>query len=128
VRALLDTHALLWWLCDSPSLSQTARDAIAHPDHAIYVSSASVWEIATKHRLGKLPGVEPLLADISGALALSGFQELPIGSLHACAAGSMAHEHRDPFDRMIAAQGMIESLVVITADPMLAALGATVLW
>jgi PIN domain nuclease of toxin-antitoxin system len=128
MKVLLDTHALLWWLAEPEHLSMTARDVIAEPNNEIFVSAASFWEIATKHRLGKLPGVGSLLADIPGALAASGLKDLVIACTHAHMAGAFSHTHRDPFDRMIAAQGIIESFPVLSIDPMIAALGATVMW
>lgn len=113
---LIDTHVLLWWLFDDPKLCATSRAIISNPAHQILVSSASAWEIATKHRLGKLPEAEPLLADYHGWLRKMGFLELAISTQHALKAGGLAMEHRDPFDRMLMAQAELESVPIITYD------------
>jgi PIN domain nuclease of toxin-antitoxin system len=125
---LLDTHALLWWLFDDPQLSPAARAAIAHRDNDCLVSAASAWEIATKHRIGKLAEAGDVPSRLTEYLRRANFQALPIALDHALEAGRIAHEHRDPFDRMIAAQARMEGLLVITVDPAIAALGARVLW
>lgn len=78
IRVLLDTHALLWWALDDPQLSRRARDALADTNVTVYVSAASAWEIATKARLGKLPGAERFDADLPRYVARQGFTELPI--------------------------------------------------
>ena len=125
---LLDTHTLLWWLYGEPHLSERAHSLIASCHPRVLVSAASAWEIATKHRLGRPPGVEPLLADFDRWLREAGFAELPIGTADALLAGRLPHPHRDPFDRMIAAQSLRHGLTVVTRDEMLAALGASVAW
>ena len=73
MRLLLDTHALLWWLAGEEALSEAARAAIGDPDNEVFVSAASAWEIATKYRLGRLPGAALVAADIAGAVANQGF-------------------------------------------------------
>jgi PIN domain nuclease of toxin-antitoxin system len=128
MRLLLDTHAFLWWLADDPRLSRRARAAIGDPSRTVYLSPASAWEIATKHRIGRLPEARELLADFPGILARAGFQELAISTKHAVLAGTLEGAHRDPFDRMLAAQALCENLQVVTADDALGALGARCLW
>jgi PIN domain nuclease of toxin-antitoxin system len=128
MKLLLDTHALLWWLADDVRLSHAAREAIADPRRTVYSSPASAWEIATKCRIGRLPEARELLADFSGMLVRAGFEELPITTKHAVLAGALAGDHRDPFDRMLAAQALCESLEVVTIDAALAVLGARCLW
>lgn len=128
MKLLLDTHALLWWLADDARLSVTARDAIADPERTIYASPASAWEIATKHRIGRLPEARELLADFSGILARARFEELPITTKHAVLAGTLAGAHRDPFDRMLVAQALCEGLEVVTMDEAIGTLGARCLW
>lgn len=125
---LLDTHALLWWLFDDERLSRTARELIADPDNTILVSSASAWEIATKHRLGKLAVADLLVDDIEGWITKARFRELPISITHAQRAGSWPQAHRDPFDRMLAAQSVLEAIPLLSADPVLRTFGARVLW
>lgn len=125
---LLDTHTLLWWLFGAPQLSKRARALIADREHTIRVSSSSVWEIATKHRLGRLPEAATFLEDPGGWIAKAGFDELPISFAHAQRAGLFDGDHRDPFDRMIAAQSLIERAPVIGRDAALDAFGATRVW
>jgi len=113
---LIDTHILLWWLFNDSKLDTTYRDIIRNPDHRIFVSSASAWEIATKYRIGKLPEAKQLVEQYSQILHQSKFIELAITSAHALRAGSLPIAHRDPFDRMIMAQAELESLPLITYD------------
>jgi PIN domain nuclease of toxin-antitoxin system len=113
---IIDTHIFLWWLFDDPKLDTTCRDIIRNPDHRIFVSSVSAWEIATKDRIGKLPEAKQLVEQYSQILHQAKFIELAITSTHALRAGSLPIDHRDPFDRMIMAQAELESLPVITYD------------
>lgn len=127
VSLLLDTHALLWWLADDPRLDPRARQAIAEPDTPVWVSAASCWEIATKHRLGKLDdpaGIIPRLPDI---VQERGMAPLAISPRHALAAGALPGPHRDPFDRMLIAQARMEQLTVVTIDPVFQEYGVPVL-
>ncbi|MFN6447806.1 MAG: type II toxin-antitoxin system VapC family toxin [Nostoc sp. DedSLP05] len=113
---LIDTHILLWWLFNDPKLDTDCRDIIRNPDHRIIVSSASAWEIAIKYRMGKLPEAKQLVEQYSQILHQAKFIELAITTAHALRAGSLPIAHRDPFDRMIMAQAVLESLLVITYD------------
>lgn len=128
MRYLLDTHALLWWWTDDPLLSAPARDLIANEGHEIFVSAASAWEIATKHRLGKLPEAGGAVSRFNELVLADGFRHLPVSYLHALKAGAYAHPHRDPFDRMLAAQSEIEALPLVSCDSSLAGLGARTVW
>jgi PIN domain nuclease of toxin-antitoxin system len=128
VRALLDTHALLWWWAADGRLGSAARRVIADPANEIFVSPASVWEIATKHRIGKLPEAARFLPGIERHISRSNFTELPISLSHAALAGSMAGAHRDPFDRMLVAQARLEALAMISADRMFAGFGVAIVW
>jgi PIN domain nuclease of toxin-antitoxin system len=128
MRFLLDTHALLWWLYDDPQLSARVRDIVGDPANEILVSSASAWEISIKHRLGKLPSAHELVRDISGWVERAGFSELPITIPHAQRAGSWSRAHRDPFDRMLAAQSALEELPLLSKDPQLESFGVRVVW
>jgi PIN domain nuclease of toxin-antitoxin system len=112
VSLLLDTHVVLWWLTDDATLSDQVKDQLDHePD--VYVSAATVWEVAIKQAMGKLR--EP--ADLPERIRDSGFRELPITSEHAIAAGRLPLIHRDPFDRMLVAQAQCEELTLVTKDP-----------
>lgn len=116
MRLLLDTHAFLWWLDGDRQLSLKARRAIASDANTVLVSAASAWEITTKARLGKLPAARDVAADVAGCVAGQGFVSLDITLIHAQRAGSLAGEHRDPFDRMLIAQGHIEDIAVVSND------------
>jgi len=114
---LLDTHVLLWSLSEPERLSESAQQVILNPENLLWVSAASAWEISTKHRLGKLPQAEILLQNYASALQRLQVNSLPITAAHALLAGQHPVPHRDPFDRMLAAQAMLENLVLITKDP-----------
>lgn len=128
IRYLLDTHTLVWWLLDEPYLSDTARNAIAHPENILFVSSASGWEIATKHRLGKLQKAKDLIDNLPQLISRSRMNQLHITMEHALFAGTLSGPHRDPFDRMLIAQSKIENLPVITKDPVFHEYGVQVYW
>jgi PIN domain nuclease of toxin-antitoxin system len=119
---LLDTHVLLWWLEDSPSLASEARAAIAD-EPTIFVSAATIWEISIKASTGKLR-VTPALLDY---VEQEGFQPLPISLEHAFAAGSLPPHHNDPFDRMLVAQAAAEALTIVTRNPRIGAYGVPTL-
>ncbi len=93
-----------------------ARRAVYDESNEVLVSAATAWEITTKHRLGKLPGADPIASDIPGAIAAQGFQELPITVQEAARAGALPGPHRDPFDRMLIAQALSRDLVLISND------------
>lgn len=125
---LLDTHALLWWLAQPDRLSPAAHGAIADPDNRVHVSAASGWEIATKVRLGKLPAASELLNDLPQLLAAQGFELLPITLVHGLHAGGYPMAHRDPFDRLLAAQAELAGLTLVSLDPALKAFPCCLLW
>jgi PIN domain nuclease of toxin-antitoxin system len=128
VTFLLDTHTLLWWLFDDQRLPDTVRAIMTDAEHRIFVSSASAWEIATKYRLGRIPAARGLVQDIRGWIRRARFDELPIGIQHAQRAGGFAAAHRDPFDRMLAAQSEIEDLPLVTRDPAFSTFGTRTVW
>ena len=128
MRLLLDTQAFLWWVIDDRRLSQAARRAIADDDNDLLVSPASAWEIGTKHRIGKLPEAEALAGNIAGAIALEGFEELPIGVGEAARAGALTGPFRDPFDRMLIAQALSRNLVLISNESLFDRYGVRRLW
>jgi PIN domain nuclease of toxin-antitoxin system len=113
VRLLLDSHVLLWWLEDSPTLSGDAHDAIANPDNAIAVSAATVWELEIKRAKGQLRAPR----DLPGRIEREGFEPLSIALRHGVAAGKLPPHHGDPFDRMLIAQSQVEDLTIVTRDP-----------
>ena len=112
MRLLLDTHILLWWLSESPELDPALRNAIASPENLVYVSAVSIWEIEIKRALRKLQVPRNWVA----AVAEESFRKLPITWEHAAHLSKLPPFHRDPFDRMLVAQAMIEKLTLVTAD------------
>lgn len=128
MRLLLDTHALLWALMEPEKLSAQARALIEEPANTLLVSAASAWEIANKHRLGRLPEAEAVVRGFRRHLAVLQVIELPISIEHALLAGSLPGEHRDPFDRMLAAQALIEGVPLLTIDPIFTTFRVPVTW
>ena len=113
---LLDTHALLWVLTDPSRLGPNAHHTIVDRSSRLVVSAVSAWEIAAKNRLGKLPQADGVIGGYSRHLDRLGVERLAVSEEHALLAGRLNWEHRDPFDRMLAAQAMIESLTLLTDD------------
>lgn len=116
MRLLLDTHTLLWALVEPANLSPRATALIRDMQNLVLVSAASAWEIATKYRLGKLPHAAGLVEGYASHLATLRADELPIRSSHALVAGNFRLQHRDPFDRMLAAQALVEGIPLVTND------------
>lgn len=125
---LLDTHALLWWMYEAESLSSRAFDAISDGSIDIFVSAVSAMEIATKHRIGKLPHAAPLAAQFVELTAAEGFSPLPITADHGQRAGSYPLSHGDPWDRLLVAQAQIEGLALVTNDAKLNGFGVGTYW
>ena len=128
VKILLDTHALLWWLTDDTRLSGRARALIADESNQVFVSAASAWEISTKQRIGKLDEVPEAAARLTELVEADGFAYLPITHLHGLRAGGYPCAHRDPFDRMLAAQSELDDLPLLTCDPAFAAFDCQTIW
>jgi PIN domain nuclease of toxin-antitoxin system len=128
VKFLLDTHSLLWWLNDDPQLSAIARGLVSASDNEIYVSAASAWEIATKYAKGRLPTATVILPDFSAVIQQEDFLELPTTSTHMVRSALLPGDHRDPFDRILAAQSIIENMAMITIDREMLSLGVLTRW
>ena len=129
MKVLLDTHALLWALRAPANLSPIARQIVDDPINELFVSAITPWEIATKHRIGKLPEAAPLLAAYAHHLEKLGAIELSLSTNHGLEAGRLVWENKDPFDRALAAQSMIENLPIITRDSAFATLpGIHTIW
>ena len=128
MRVLLDTHAFLWWVWDAPELSAKARKCIANPDNECLLSLASVWEIAIKSSLGKLKIDRSLDQFIPEQLSANGFKPLEIGFRHIVQVNTMPFHHKDPFDRLLAAQAQEEKLLIISADPIFTQYGIKRIW
>ncbi len=128
MRILLDTHALLWWLAGSDRLSAVAHGAIADDANEILVSAASAWEIATKHRLGRLPGAAAVAEDVIGCLLDQGFQPLAITVSDGERAGRLPGPVRDPFDRMLIAQALTLDVAMVSIEERFDRYGVRRLW
>ena len=128
LRLLLDTHALIWWLAGDKALSRRAREAIADEVNDIAISAASAMEIATKFRIGKLPGAALLAQNFEEIIAEQGFGELPISVHHARLAGEMNIAHKDPFDRLLIAQAQVEDLVLVSNEALFDGFAIKRLW
>ena len=127
-KFLIDTHVLLWWLFDDSRLSETAKGAIRDPGNDIYVSSASAWEISTKFRLGKMPNARDAAENLPALLRQSRMKELAVTIKHALAAGALPGPHRDPFDRMLIAQGRLENMPIVTSDAAFKQYEVSLIW
>ena len=125
---LLDSHALLWWWFDPDRLSTAVRELLIDPSTPVLVSAASVWELSLKHHQGRLPELSGAITDLPGLLQADGFEALPISLAHGLRAGGYSQPHRDPFDRMLAAQSELDRLVLLTADPQLSTFPCRTLW
>lgn len=128
MRLLLDTHVLLWWFMGDTQLPRRVRTAILDDANEILVSAASAWEVATKHRIGKLPEAPEVYPRFEELVAADGFSYLPVSHRHGLRAGSYAVPHGDPFDRMLAAQAEIDGLVLVSRDSKFAQFPVQVFW
>lgn len=128
MRLLLDTRALIWWLAGDEALSLRAREAIADEGNTVAVSAASAMEIATKHRIGKLPHAALLAQDFEAIVAGQGFDELAISVRHARLAGEMNIAHKDPFDRLLIAQAQAEDMTLVSNEALFDGFAVKRLW
>lgn len=129
MRLLLDTHALLWWINRHELVSARAREVISNGADEIFVSAVTPWEVAIKATIGRFIMAEPLGPFFSRALADNGFRMLPVTLDHAVAVRDLPlRDHRDPFDRMLAAQATVERLALISRDEQFDAYGVERVW
>ena len=128
MKYLLDTHTIVWAGEQSKRLSRLARKALENPEAKILVSAASAWEIATKVRKGKWPEAARLEADFVKFMTIAGFEILPISAEDAIRAARFTGPHKDPFDRIIAAQALALDIPVIGVDPDLDNFGVRRIW
>lgn len=128
MRALLDTHTLLWWILEDRALTPAAQEIISEAANSILVSAASAWELAIKFRAGKLPTAADLVAAFSSAVEEEGFYLLPIFADQAIRAGMLPGPHKDPFDRLLIAQSQAENVPIISNDPVFDHYGVQRLW
>ena len=128
IKILLDTHALLWAWTSPLKLSDRARELILNPVNERWISAVTAFEVSQKYRLGKLEVEPSLVLSYPDHLRTFQAQELPITSKHALCAGSFPSEHRDPFDRLLAAQSLLEGLPLVTADPAFSSFAIQTIW
>ncbi|GGH97042.1 type II toxin-antitoxin system VapC family toxin [Arthrobacter liuii] len=129
MRLLLDTHVFLWAVAEPKRLSSKARSSIGKLENQVYVSPVTAYELSYKHHLGRLPYAAALITSFGRQVAHLYATELAVTSPHTLAAGQLDWEHKDPFDRMLAAQAMVEGLTLVTADEDLQAFGpVATLW
>ena len=128
MRVLLDTSTMLWWFAGDAKLSTTARNVLSDDDTIILVSAASAWEICAKVRIGKLPTGHDLCENFLNIMTEHQFEPLAITVEHGRLAGRMAGAHKDPFDRILAAQALVENVPLVTSDPAFVAFGVKVVW
>jgi PIN domain nuclease of toxin-antitoxin system len=126
LRLLLDTHALIWFLAGDRRLPPRARTEIEAA--ATLVSAASAMEVTTKHRLGKLPHADKIARDFKASIEAHGFEGLPISIEHAQLAGALRIVHKDPFDRFLIAQSLLEGLTLVSNEETFDQAGVTRLW
>jgi PIN domain nuclease of toxin-antitoxin system len=128
VKVLLDTHALIWFIGADKRFSQKARTALSGAQEGVYVSIASIWEIAIKLSLGKLRLSLRLEDELLAFLEQNGFEFLPIDYAHVTRVASLPFKHKDPFDRLLAAQALIEDMTLVSHDSNLDGYGIRRLW
>ena len=128
MRVLVDTHTLLWAALDPAKLSSRARSLLSSLGTEVFVSAASAWEIATKVRIGKLPGAEAFAAEFAARIERLGFYGLPVTLQHGQRAGLLPGAPKDPFDRMLIAQAQAENIPLVTNQRTFDAYGIRRLW
>lgn len=128
MRLLLDTHTILWWVGDAPALSRRARAAVADPGNECLFSLASLWEMAIKVSLGKLELPSAIEAFVVRHLIDGGFRALQIDVAHIARVASLPFHHRDPFDRLLAAQALEEDLAIVSRDAVFKSYGLRRIW
>ena len=117
MKILLDTHCWLWWISEPERLKESARRQIIDRRNEIYLSAASSWEIAIKYAIGELGLPEPPQDFVPKRLARDAISPLPVQHLHALHVAALPHHHKDPFDRLIISQAIIERIAIMTVDP-----------
>ncbi len=129
MNLLLDTHTFVWALKDPKKLSPKAHALIQDSDNAVYVSSASLWEMAIKHQGGKFPEAASIIGHYPQALQRYRFFELLISGEHGIRAAALPTTHKDPFDRLLIAQSELENMMLVSIDPVVRQIGGTrVVW
>jgi len=128
VRALLDTHAFLWWILESERLSRRASETIQNADNILFLSAASAWEMGIKSQVGRLRLPENPARFIAEQMSVNAIEGLPVEISHALHVATLRRLHRDPFDRLLVAQSQLENLPILTSDPLIAQYGVEIIW
>ncbi len=128
MKVLFDSHALVWFLLGDRRFPPRLRLDLEHPDTEFVISAVCLWEIATKVRRGRWPEAEEVIATLDDVLAKRAYFPLAITIKHVQTAGFLAGHHRDPFDRMLAAQSQVEGIPLLSADPVFQTFGTAVIW
>jgi PIN domain nuclease of toxin-antitoxin system len=128
MKLLLDTHAFLWFVLNDPSLSQVARDLIIDPLNEIFLSPATHWEIAIKISIGKYQLPSPFESWINTQIQTNDFQILPIEVAHTAIVTTLPFHHKDPFDRLLISQSLVEKVSIISTDGIFDSYGVSRLW
>ena len=128
MRVLLDTHSFIWFIAGDPKLSDPARQAIQNEENDVLLSAASIWEMAIKTSLGKLALAQPFDQLIPAQLELNAIEVLPVEAAHAIRVATLPYHHRDPFDRLLAAQSLEEDLPIVSVDIVLDSYGVKRIW
>jgi PIN domain nuclease of toxin-antitoxin system len=128
MRCLLDTHAFLWFAAGDPNLGKDAQRAIVDPTNQIFISIVTPWEIAIRVSIGKLILNEPFATYIPREVALNNFRVVPISIDHTTVVATLPFHHRDPFDRLLIAQAIVERMPVLSVDPSFDVYGVTRVW
>jgi PIN domain nuclease of toxin-antitoxin system len=128
VKLLLDTHAFLWWVEGAPAVGRRARAELANPDNDVFLSIASCWELAIKLSLGKLRLTQSLERFIPEQLSRNGFVLLGLEFRHVARVADLPFHHRDPFDRVLVAQALLDGFAIVSADRVFRKYGVTVVW
>lgn len=128
MRLLLDTHTLIWWVSSSKRIPRPTYREIADEGNDIFVSAATAWEIATKHRIGKLQEAGGIIAGLPDIIEEQGFEELPVTVGDGVMAGMLPVHHRDPFDRMLIAQALGRNLILVSVEELFDRYGVRRLW
>lgn len=128
MKLLVDTCTFLWLAADDPMLTETATDSCRDPDNEVFLSALSAWEVAIKHRLGRLPLPEPPNRYIASRREWLGLQPLDFDDTSAAHDALLPAHHRDPFDRGLVSQAILKGMVIVTPDPLIARYPAPVLW
>jgi PIN domain nuclease of toxin-antitoxin system len=125
---ILDTHALVWIFTANSNINQKHLDILSQSQGVIFVSAVTAFEIATKYRIGKLPEAKLLYENFHSVLEDFNYIELPVKAEHGLKAGTLMGDHKDPFDRLLAAQSIVEGIPIMTIDARIRDLGAEIVW